>query len=70
MRVLFASKPPLSKGGGPQGRRVKTPPYILNLIGGEDVGADSISVRESCRCHKQARANNVRPYKTSIHIIQ
>ena len=49
---------------------VKTPPYILNLIGGEDVGADSISARESCRCHKQARANNILPYKTSIHIIQ
>ena len=48
----------------------RPPPYILNLIGGEDVGADSISARESCRCHKQARANNVRPHKTSIHIIQ
>ena len=49
---------------------VKTPPYILNLIGGADVGADSISDRESCRCLKQARANNVRPYKIPIHIIQ
>ena len=49
---------------------VKTPPYILNLIGGEDVGADSISDRESCRCLKQTRANNVRPYKIPIHIIQ
>ena len=49
---------------------VKTPPYILNLIGGEGVEADSISDRESCRCLKQARANHVRPYRTSIHIIQ
>ena len=42
---------------------VKTPPYILNLIGGEDVGADSISAREGSRYHKHTRANHVRPYK-------
>ena len=40
------------------------------MVENKTVGVDSISDRESCRCHKQARANNVRPYKTPIHIIQ